>query len=117
MESETSVEQRVTQWLKDRGYRVHVLVTEVERGYKGRSRRNKAGTPDLIAVRGWVALSMVWPATLYLELKKANGGRHSKEQKAMQAALRAEGFCVFAHKSDGSDVIEQLEQWAKGGFG
>ena len=117
-ESEASVEARVTQWLTERGYRVHVLVTEVERGYKGRSRRNEAGTPDLIAVRpyGIAVRPYDWEPVLYLELKKAKGGRHSADQVAMQATLRAEGFCVFAHRSDGTDVIEQLEEWAKGDF-
>lgn len=114
-ESEASVEARVTQWLENRGYRVHVLVTEVERGYRGKSRRNEAGTPDLIAVGPWETYKN-WPAVLYLELKKAKGGRHSADQVAMQATLRRDGFIVFAHKSDGSDVIEQLEAWVKGGF-
>lgn len=124
-ESETSVEARVTQWLKERGYRVHVLVTEVERGFKGKSRRNEAGTPDLLAVGAWDMFvergqptgALWYPSKLYLELKKAKGGRHSADQVAMQATLRAEGFNVFAHRSDGTDVIGQLEAWAAGGFG
>lgn len=115
-ESEASVEARVTQWLTERGYNVHPLVSEVERGYRGKSRRNPPGTPDLIAVGPWEATLGFLPSKLYLEMKKAKGGRHSAEQVAMQAKLRAQGFCVFAHRSDGTDVIEQLDAWAKGGF-
>ena len=108
METEASVEERVTAWLQERGYRVHPLVTEVERGYRGKSRRNPPYTPDLIAVRVWcTGLTKAF----YLELKRANGGKHSTGQLAMAEKLRNERFQVFQHQSNGVDVIEQLAEF------
>lgn len=118
MESEASVEARVTVWLEERGYRVHPLVTEVERGYRGKSRRNPANTPDLIAVlihgtSQWWSSIINYPRVMYLELKRAKGGRHSAGQLAMADKLRDEGFAVFQHQSNGVDVITQLEEWLR----
>ena len=104
-ESEASVEARVVAYLEERGYEVFPLGSEVERGYRGRSRRNKPGTPDLMAARPNHAF--------LLEIKKAKGGRHSPVQRARQADLRLNGFAVFAHESDGTDVIEQLKEFMR----
>ena len=101
-ELEASVENRVTAWLKARGWEVHPLVAEMPRGYRGRSRLNPPGTPDLVAIRPY-------RTPFYLELKRAKGGRHSKVQKAEAARLDKKGFFVFIHASNGVDVIEQLD--------
>jgi len=122
MESEASVESRVTAWLEERGYEVLKLVTEVERGYRGKSRRNKPGTPDLFAVGPWQLYRVrtgkdgkcvYLPKLMFLELKRAKGGRHSKAQIDRAEELGAKGYLVFQHASNGVDVIEQLEEWLR----
>ncbi len=110
LELENSVEERVTRWLQERGWQVHPLVTEVERGYRGKSRRNPPGTPDLIAVRRDKCEGR--DQVFYLELKRAKGGKLSKFQIEEHKRLSEEGLAVFAHQSNGSDVVDQLNEFA-----
>lgn len=60
------------------------------------------GVPDIFAIHR--------QQTYFLEMKKAKGGRVSKEQKDMMARLTAAG-AICAVASGLAEAIQQLEAW------